>query len=607
VTISKGAFLRTVKSAVFAALLLFPIANGCQSTSHDFGELGGGGGGGETGLAGSTTGGGAAGKGMAGSMTAQAGSMPVETGGAAPAGGAPMDDAGADAGGMGGAGGDPGPVGECKLGDQESCWAAADGTPLAGTIPTLEKGSCHIGKRFCGEDLNWGPCLGAVGPKASDSCDVAGNDDDCDGTPNEDCACVDGTERACGTDVGSCVAGKQKCVAQAWGACIGEVTKQTLDSCATAGNDDNCNGTPNDDCACIGNASENCNDCGTHECNPVARQWGACHNAKGPKACGCGTMACQSDGTYGSCQPAASECTSSTQIRDCTVPGGWVTSTCKYACVNDQCGGSCVPGDGRCLTAPERRQSCSDQGVWTTVETCSGNKLCQDDGASCVAPCAGQKLCPGNVCAPLGGCCSDSDCSNNFACLNGTCSTDTCQLGFNGPCGGVCTKGCCSVVDCPNHPNMGRSCDTNAHQCLYSCKQNFGNCDGSDTNGCEVDLSVGTPAGTTVKYCGSCNITCDFTNHGAAECTTLYNTCSQADCQATFKPVGDPSDAGAYKCPVHLPHGALHYGDCDVGCSYDCDPGYAECNSYESDGCETQTNSPDPSCTTTPFWGGTPP
>jgi hypothetical protein len=570
--------LRSLKSAIAAAVLLFPLVNACESASHQFANSGGSGG--DMLATGGATGG-ASGGSSAGTEAAHGGASPIETGGTAPAAGAPTS--GAGAGGAeeaGGAGGQPSPVAECQTGQQESCWKLEDGTPLPGPMPSAEIGSCHIGKRFCGEASQWGPCLGAVGAKTSDSCDVAGNDDDCDTVPNHGCNCVNGTKRSCGTDVGSCKSGQQTCVAQAWGPCVGEVTKQALDSCLTAGNDDNCDGTPNENCPCIGNASESCNGCGSRSCNPANRQWGACQAAK------------------------PSECSSATQVRDCSPDGDWVTTTCKYACAGGSCTGTCVPDDTRCVTGPERRQACNAQGAWATIETCANGKLCQDDGGSCVAPCAGQKLCPGNMCVPLGGCCSDADCGNNFACVNGSCSTTTCQSGFNGPCGGACTKGCCSVNDCPDHPNMGRSCN-GSHQCLYACKPNYGNCDGSDANGCEVDLIVGTTSGFSIKDCGSCGNTCDFINPGGTDCTTLANSCAQAECLASFKPVGDPTDQSAYKCPVDRPHATLLHGDCDIGCSYNCAPGYTDCDYGASNGCETPSDVEAGDCYKTPFWGGT--
>ncbi len=561
--------MKPLKIAITCGLLLTLLANACSSNTHQFSDSGAGSGaGGSAGVDAST----------GASAMPQAGTTPVVMGGSTQAvGGAPQEIGGA---GGDGAGGEPEPVGECHTGDQENCWALEDGTAINSMLPTVAKGSCQIGQRFCSTELKWGSCLGAVGPKPKDSCDIAGNDDDCDGAPNHGCTCVDGTKRSCGTDTGTCKAGEQTCAAQAWGPCQGEVTAKSLDSCATAGNDDNCNGVANEGCGCVGTVSENCGDCGSRDCSPGTRQWGACHAAK------------------------PSVCTSTTQVKDCSAQGNFVVSTCQSACVSGQCAGSCVPGETRCVTGPERRQTCSDQGAYATTESCASGKLCQGNGASCVAPCVGQKACANNVCVPLGGCGSDSECGNNFACVSGTCSATTCQAGFNGPCGGTCTKGCCSVNDCPDRANMGRSC-TAAHQCTYACKQNWGNCDGTDSNGCEVNLIVGTPTGASVSNCGSCGNTCNFSNSAnGLGCSTLANSCAQAECLASFKNPGDPTDEYAYKCTVDRPHASLYYGDCDIGCSYNCQSGYTDCNNSASDGCETPVGSAGQGCYATPFWGG---
>src|SRR5689334_4903154 len=74
---------------------------------------------------------------------------------------------------------------------------------------------------------------------ATDVCD--GQDNDCDGSYDEDCACADGAVQSCGTDVGACVAGTQTCSGTTWGACLGVVAGAN-ESCN--GLDDNCDGTP---------------------------------------------------------------------------------------------------------------------------------------------------------------------------------------------------------------------------------------------------------------------------------------------------------------------------------------------------------------------------
>lgn len=465
--------MKPLTFAIFTGLLFTGLVNACTLDGGTDAAAGGAGGvgvpdagrtNGATTNAGTTS----AGTPSTGGMLTTAGSAAVESGGAPVTGGAPHESAGA--------GGESGPIGECRSGEQESCWALEDGTPIDSAMPQVAKGSCHIGQRFCGDDLKWGACLGAVGPKAKDSCEIAGNDDDCDGSPNHGCTCVDGAKRDCGTDTGTCVKGQQTCAVQAWGDCIGELKPQALDSCSTLGNDDNCNGKANEDCPCVGNKTESCGDCGSRQCSPGTRQWGGC------------------------------------------------------------------------------------QAV--------------------------------------------STCPNNFACVSGTCSTSSCQAGYNGPCGGSCTKGCCSVNDCPERPNMGRSCN-GSNQCTYSCKANYASCDGNDANGCEVNLITGTPNGFGVNNCGSCGNTCNFPNDPArGQCTTLANSCAFAECLASFKNPGDPTDANAYECLVTRPHAALKFGDCSIGCGYLCAPGYTDCNSYASDGCETLTTQQTGDCYTDPFWGG---
>lgn len=56
-----------------------------------------------------------------------------------------------------------------------------------------------------------------VHPMATEACD--GRDDDCDGEVDPGCECLDGDERACGSDVGACAFGGQRCASGRWGLC----------------------------------------------------------------------------------------------------------------------------------------------------------------------------------------------------------------------------------------------------------------------------------------------------------------------------------------------------------------------------------------------------
>jgi hypothetical protein len=84
------------------------------------------------------------------------------------------------------------------------------------------KGPCHAGSQNCaiaadGSSSAWGTCTGSVGPAANDTCDQ-GNDANCNGSPNEVCACINTTTQPC------VACGTQTCASGAWGTCAGQPT-----------------------------------------------------------------------------------------------------------------------------------------------------------------------------------------------------------------------------------------------------------------------------------------------------------------------------------------------------------------------------------------------
>jgi hypothetical protein len=103
-----------------------------------------------------------------------------------------------------------------------------------------------------------------VSPMATEACDMAMVDEDCDGTMNEGCECYVGQTRGCPgeSDVGECVAGTQTCDATGhWGACAGNVRPMT-ERCDSR--DNNCDGATDEDpaadasCGAVVNGSSAC-------------------------------------------------------------------------------------------------------------------------------------------------------------------------------------------------------------------------------------------------------------------------------------------------------------------------------------------------------------
>ena len=141
-------------------------------------------------------------------------------------------------------------------------------------------GACALGTQTCvGGRL--GACEGGTSP-AAETCD--GVDQDCDGAVDNRegaaCECLDGDTRACGSDVGACTSGTQTCVGGAFEACndIGP----SAESCN--GLDDDCNGVDDD------RAGEVC-ECIDGQTTPCGSDVGACE---------AGLRTCIS-GRYGAC------------------------------------------------------------------------------------------------------------------------------------------------------------------------------------------------------------------------------------------------------------------------------------------------------------------
>ena len=145
-------------------------------------------------------------------------------------------------------------------------------------------------------------------------CDGA-EDEDCDDSVDEGCACVDGDERACGTDQGTCEAGTQRCEGGAWSSCSG-----------------------------TGPAAEVCDEEVDADCDGLA----ACADDD------CAGAACGGD------TPPEPECADGFTLRTYAAAATCGDGACQYAATDTACPERCVAG--ACVTCTP------DPWVTTTVD-----------------------------------------------------------------------------------------------------------------------------------------------------------------------------------------------------------------------------------------------
>ncbi|MBI5516821.1 MAG: hypothetical protein HY909_23755 [Deltaproteobacteria bacterium] len=193
------------------------------------------------------------------------------------------------------------------------------------------------------------------------------------------------------------------------------------------------------------------------------------------------------------------------------------------------------------------------------------------------------------------------------SCVGGSCRI-TCAAGF-GDCDGAVANGCeTSTATTAAHcgacmrvcalPNAAPSCVGGACQ-VASCAAGFGDCDRSAGNGCETNLQ------TTAAACGACGRACALPNATAACSGGL---CRVAGCAAGF---GNCDGMDANGCEVNTATALGSCGACGRACAVAngtptcaggvcrvaaCNAGFGNCDGADATGCETDTNSSNAHC-----------
>lgn len=292
------------------------------------------------------------------------------------------------------------------------CQCAVDSVEPCEEHPDSDgRGPCQAGSRTCLLDSStggtqWGPCVGSVAPLASDSCEIAGDDGNCNGIPNDTCRCVNGQTIACGprSNEGICEFGVSECVGSAFTECAGAVFPRRRDCTSELDND--CDGAPDNAvdnvCACVVGDFQACSTHPGRDGNGICRA--------GTRVCvlGANGTTSQFDPCEGSIGPAPTD--------SCTVRGD--DSNCDGV-ANGNC--ECIAGErttcgqeyGSLGVCSARTLVCNNSGRWPAASTCApaSEEICSnalDDDCDGVVnepdacdDCSETCFCEGGSCAEL--------------------------------------------------------------------------------------------------------------------------------------------------------------------------------------------------------------
>ena len=339
-------------------------------------------------------------------------------------------------------------------------------------------------------------------------------------------ACGSGETCTDGACVAACPGGQELCD----GACVD--LDRSRDHCGVCGNacgegevcsdgacapacgpgQTNCDGT----CANLATDAANCGTCGSACRTGEVCVDGGCELfcAGGLTACGDACVDMQNDRNHcGACGTACGDAEICSEGQCVTSCGGFASDLCGDSCTNVDtdplncggCGNACDAGEvcsaGVCTGFCDPSLTACGEGVCTSLDDDPAN--CGACGEACGTVANGAPVCSTGACdvVCLGG---YGDCNGDMRSTGGdgcevTFATDLNNCGF---CGNTCAAPANGTPAC-----VAGTCG------VAACNTGWGNCDGSDFNGCEVEFSS-DPAN-----CGACGIVCDAGEYcGGGEC-----------------------------------------------------------------------------------------
>ncbi|NOY91673.1 MAG: hypothetical protein GXP55_10770, partial [Deltaproteobacteria bacterium] len=189
----------------------------------------------------------------------------------------------------------------------------------------------------------------------------------------------------------------------------------------------------------------------------------------------------------------------------------------------------------------------------------------------------------------LGGDCNDADPARYPG------APESCN-GIDDDCDGS-VDGAAADAECVV-PNAAPACVVGRCR-VATCADGFGDCDGDPANGCEVTLS------DTADHCGSCDVACT-PGHGSASCVAsacVFGACDPgyADCDAdeangcetaTTADIDNCGGCGSV-CDFADASASCVAGACTMN---SCDFGFEDCNADPSDGCEVEPRTAPMNC-----------